>query len=69
MRERWLKEKISSTSLKNFSLGKGDGLTGCSTTVVRLKGLGSERTTGKTMFTGKQNRHLQFLASHQNPAV
>lgn len=69
MRERWLKEKTFSTSLKNFSHGKDDGLTGCSTTVVRLRGSGSERTTGKTTFIGKPKRHLQYLASHQNPTV
>lgn len=44
---RLLKEKTFSTSLKNFSHGKDDGLIGCSTTVVRR--FEAERTTGKTM--------------------
>lgn len=42
---RLLKEKTFSTSLKNFSHGKDDGLIGCSTTVVRR--FEAERTTGK----------------------
>lgn len=66
---RWLKEKTFSISSKNFSHGKDDGLTGCSTTVVRLRGFGAERTAGKTVLIGKQTRHLQYLASHQNPTV
>lgn len=66
---RWLKEKTFSTSLRNFSHGKDDGLTGCSTTVVRLRGSGSERKTGKTILIGNQKRHLRYLASHHNPTI
>lgn len=55
--------------MKNFSPGKDDGLTGCSTTVVRLRGFGSDRTAGKTILTDKQKRHLRYLASPQNPTV
>lgn len=55
---RLLKEKTFSTSLKNFSHGKDDGLTGCSTTVVRGRSSEAERTTGDTIFIDKQKRHF-----------